>query len=146
MTNTKKVKVAELRNLTDALYRSINVDRYACKGDVEKARWVLEARTHAARLDAVYSPRAKEQDITRKERALDLCTDRILEVLAKLDTTDLSLGLRMALLGLERTNRTGSTVPRWTIVDSAGRVRATKACIEDINRLCDALHAQRYGA
>ncbi len=71
------VKVADFRNAIERLERIVRVDRHACVGTKERARWFEIACRAGRDLIQTTCKRANRGDWDRRERAIDASTDAI---------------------------------------------------------------------
>lgn len=65
------VPVREFRARISHLERLVNVDRHACRGAVELARWRRAAQRIGSELIATTCARATREDWERRERAIE---------------------------------------------------------------------------
>lgn len=82
--NPETVAVSEFRNRIEHLERKVNCDRHACKGPQEIERWIREAQRVGSELSRTTCKRAKAEDWTRREKAIQRSADAILAAQAKL--------------------------------------------------------------
>jgi hypothetical protein len=74
------VKIAEFRGRIEHLERKIGNDYHSCVNDAERARWAETTRTLGAELVNTVCKRATDEDMDRRERAIDRSTSLIAKV------------------------------------------------------------------
>lgn len=68
------MKIADYRNKVEHLERVFHVDRHACVGNKEKAYWFERAGRILAEVAPMECPRAKPDDIERKNLIVNKVT------------------------------------------------------------------------
>ena len=71
------MKVSEFRAMTEHLERVVNVDRHACVGPAEKAKWVDVARRIGDELVKAHCARATASDLSARKAAVEACADAV---------------------------------------------------------------------